>query len=310
MGRAGSINVLVVLLFLTGCLGTKSNAPVRDAGPPFRVDRPLKDLNTSCLTGTLNGCEVNSSIEAGIRALTALHEQQMVEAEQALRALSNVLSRADDVPMARVTAPKIDTSMWVDPDAKYPANLELRIQGPRGLERMGPDMISDLDGALSRLETMADSHEAQWRSVAYEYPRGLVLPEKVLIERDYTQVVATLMHGTTMFEVPRHLGVKYIRRDVAPWMVHAAHVVTRSGMKYKALGDHRLKIAKALVVEGRGPFVIQEGKAFRGKKVFQSNITPRESCQQLRGELRFVRADKTMPLRTSFIPKSSEGGSK
>jgi hypothetical protein len=71
-----------------------------------------------------------------------------------------------------------------------------------------------------------------------------------------------------------------------------------------------LKIAKALVVEGRGPFVIQEGTAFRGKKVFQSNITPRESCQQLRGELRFVRADKTMPLRASFIPKNSEGGSK
>jgi hypothetical protein len=212
--------------------------------------------------------------------------------------------------MARVTAPKLDTSMWVDPDAKYPAELELRVQGPRGLVRMGPDMISDLDGALSRLETMADAHEAQWRSVAYEYPKGLVLPEKVLIERDYTQVVATLRHGTTTFEVPRHLGVKFIRRDVAPWVVHAAHVVTRSGMKYKALGDHRLKIAKALVVEGRGPFVIQEGTAFRGKKVFQSNITPRESCQQLRGELRFVRADKTMPLRASFIPKNSEGGSK
>ena len=81
-------------------------------------------------------------------------------------------------------------------------------------------------------------------------------------------------------------------------------------MKYKALSDHRMKIANALVVTGKGPFVIQEGKPFRGKKVFESKVTPRESCQQLRGELRFVRADKTMPLRASFVPKTAGGGGK
>ena len=310
MGRTRPSKFITMALVFTGCLGTKTVEPVRDIGPPFRLDPPLKDLNTSCLTGTLNGCDVTASMEEGIKALTALHEKQMVEAEQALRDLSVLLNRADDVPMARVTAPQLDTSMWVDPDAKYPARLEVRVQGPRGLARMGPEMIPYLDAALDRLDTMASSHESQWRAVAYEYPRGLVLPEKVLIERDYTTVVATLRHATTTFDVPRHLGVKYIRRDIAPWVAHAGHVVTRSGMKYKALSDHRMKIANALVVTGKGPFVIQEGKPFRGKKVFESKVTPRESCQQLRGELRFVRADKTMPLRASFVPKTASGGGK
>jgi hypothetical protein len=311
MGRVRSIVVLVSVFFLSGCLRATTNGPARDAGLiPFRVDPPLEDLNTSCLTGSLNGCEVNTNIEEGIRALTRLHGQQMAEMNGALRDLSLILNRTDTVPMARVTAPKLDTSMWVDPDAKYPAPLELRIQAPRGLLRMGVETISDLDGALGRLESMASRHDADWRSVSYEYPRGLVLPEKISIERDYTQVVVSLRHGKMTFDVPRHLGIEYIHRDVAPWMVHVAHVVTRSGMKYKALGEHRFKVDQALVVVGRGPFVIQEGNAIRGKKVFESKVTPRESCQSLRGELRFVRADKTMPLRAGFIKKSPQGGAR
>jgi len=311
MGRVGSFSVLAGMVFLSGCLRSTTNPQTQRDGlvrMPYSVDPPLEDLNTSCLTGTLGGCEVTANIEEGIKALTRLHGQQMAEMDGALRNLSLVLNRADTVPMARVTAPKLDTTMWVDPDAKYPAELELRIQAPRGLVRMGVKTISDLDGALDVLESMASRHDADWRSVAYEYPRGLVLPEKVNIERDYTQVVVSLRHGKMTFDVPRHLGVKYIHRDVAPWMIHVAHVVTRSGMKYKALGEHRFKVDQALVVAGRGPFVIQEGKAVRGKKVYESKVTPRESCQKLRGELRFVRADKTMPLRAGFIKRSSQGG--
>ena len=310
MGRFWPLAALAFVSFLSGCMRTASSPQTRDrALLPYRVDPPLENLNTSCLTGTLSGCEVTANIEEGIKALTRLHGKQMAEMEGALRNLSLVLNRADAVPMARVTAPKLDTSMWVDPDARYPAELELRVQAPRGLVRMGAMAISDLDAALDQLDSMASKHDADWRSVSYEYPRGLVLPEKVNIERDYTQVVVSLRHGKMNFDVPRHLGVKYIHRDVAPWMIHVAHVVTRAGMKYKALGEHRFKLDQALVVAGRGPFVIQEGNAIREKKVYESKITPRESCQRLRGELRFVRADKTMPLRAGFIKKSSTGAS-
>ncbi len=301
----------MIVPLLAGCLPSASKSPSRDRVDiprvPFAIDPPLDPLNTSCLTSTLNGCDEARSLEDGIRAMTKLHKIQMGEVDTHLRTLSILLNRTDDIPSLRVTAPQLRTDGWVDPNASYPAPLELRMEAKRGLERMGPDTIEKMDAALTALEQQADTHRSAWNALIDLYPPGLVLPDSVLEERRYKSVNVALRHVRFQFDVPQHLGQRYIKRDVAPWVAVASHVITDAGVRYKAVGEHRKNLPTALTVSGKGPFVISESPETRGKWRYQSKIKPSDACKKLRGELRFVRADKAVPLRASFIRKPAGG---
>ena len=306
-----SVALLALTTLMMGCLPTATKSPSRDRTnlpmEPFEIDPPLEPLNLSCLTSTLNGCKEARTLEDGIRAMSELHKIQMVEVEASLRSLSSLLNRSEDIPFMRVTAPQLNTNGWVDPDAKYPAPLELRMESERGLSRMGPDTIEKLDSLLTAIEQQADTHRSSWNALIDLYPRGLVLPDSVLKERRYKTVNVALRHARFEFAVPQHLGQRYIKRDVAPWVAVASHVITVPGMRYKAVGEHRKQLPAPITVSGKGPFVISETPDARAKWTYRSEIQPADACKQLRGELRFVRADKAVPLRASFVRKPNGG---
>ena len=312
MNKIAAAFVLLTPLSL-GCLPGVSKSPTRDRSripmEPFAIDPEPEPLNTSCLTSPLNGCDESKTLADGIRAMTNLHNLQMKEVDASLRSLSVLLNRADDIPSLRVTAPRLNTRSWVDPDATYPAPLELRMETERGLNRMGADSIDTLVDALIALEQQADTHRSSWNALIDLYPAGLVLPDSVTMERQYTRVHAALQHRSFKFSVPKHLGKKYIKRNVEPWVAVASHVITVPGMRYKAVGEHRQELPPALTVSGKGPFVISETPNARAKWEYNSFVKPSDACKQLRGELRFVRADKAVPLRASFA-RTSNGGSR
>ncbi len=288
---------------------------VKQAGPEpsiekFSIDAAPEALNPSCSTGGLEGCETTQSLKAGVAAMQDLHDKQMSEMTTALSALSGVLNRKDSTPTARITAEKLSTDSWTDPEGSYPANLEVRIQNIRGLERMGENSVNDMKGALAALDKLATDHKEQWGTTLQSQPKGLVLPESLSEERATTQVTAALDDADYSFQVPSHLAGDHIQRDVAPWVVVASHVISEEGMKYEVVQEHRKQLTGAITVSGSGPFTISELKPNRELHTFGSEVTPSDACQKLRGELRFTRADTPVPLRATFRDLSSNGGAK
>jgi hypothetical protein len=308
--RISSLLVVVVVL-CAGCI--KPQPPAQEnipSGVPFARDAPPQALGPGCLTDTLNGCDKARQMQQGVAGMWKLHRSQMAQMELSLRSLEGVLRRADSIPTARVSAPKLNANSWTDPDGKYPASLQVRVEYQRGLARMGTNTVRDMEGALAALKDLDKSHKRAWRASIKEVASGLILPKELLMERQYASVNAKLNHVNYSFDVPIHLGQKYIKRSVEPWVAVASHVITKPGVRYKAVAEHRKRLNPALFVAGSGPFTIRELPPLRQKFEFSSKVKPIDACKELRGELRFVRADETLPLRVAFKAKPVSGGAR
>jgi hypothetical protein len=247
-------------------------------------------------------------LEASIATMVDLHNAQMAEMENALSSLNGVLNRPDSTPTANIAAEVLNTSSWLDIDKHYPAQLTLRLEYARGLERMGPETPSHMQGALANLERISKLHQEQWSTTLAAQPRGLVLPSRVLEERTPAPVKATIVGHRFAFMVPLHLGKQYIKRDIEPWLAVIAHVTSEPGMQFQMVDEHRIGLPEAVTVLGTGPFSIDEHKPDRAKIERDSQILPSEVCQSLRGEVRFIRQDTPVPLRAAFRASVSAGG--
>jgi hypothetical protein len=307
-------NLLVVIVVLSlGCIKPQPTDQAQEyisSGVPFARDAPPEALGPGCLTDTLNGCDKARMMEQGVADMWKLHRSQMAQMELSLRSLEGVLRRADSIPTARVSAPKLNANGWNDPDGKYPAPLQVRVEYQRGLDRMGANTVRDMEGALAALQDLDKSQKRAWRASIRSVPSGLVLPKELLMERQYSVVNAKLNHASYSFEVPIHLGQKYIKRSVEPWIAVASHVITKPGVRYKAVAEHRKQLNPAILVSGSGPFSIKELPPLRQKFEFSSKVKPSDACKELRGELRFVRSDETLPLRVAFKAKPASGGAR
>ena len=305
------LNALAVagLFGLTqGCMKAKS--PEIGNQSLFTVDPPTPPLTPSCATPGIAGCDDALALEQSIATMSALHDAQMAEMASALSSLKGVLDRPDSTPTANIQANPLKTKDWLDIEATYPAELVVRFEAQRGLAYMGASSVSDMHGALANLDRIADAHESQWDAALDAQPKGLVLPERISKERTPAPVKAELHDAEYNFEVPLHLGKAAIQREVSPWTALAAHVITEPGMHYEVLQQHALPIVDAVSVSGTGPFSIKERPPYKDKKTVTSQILPKDVCDSLRGELRFVRSGQPIPVRAAFRVATNQGGAK
>ena len=306
--RHATLTLLATGSFATGCLKPVTSTATIE---PFAIDGDPSPLNQSCSTDGLAGCETTQGLKNSVATMQALHDTQMTEMGNALRSLSGVLGRQDSTPIARVTALELSTDDWTDPEGSYPALLEVRIQNSRGLDRMGSNSVNDMNGALAALDTLSDTHAEQWKATLEAQPSGLVLPQSITDERAMSKVAGLLDNATYNFEVPSHLAVSHIKRDVAPWVMVASHVITEPGMQHAVVQEHQVQLTPAVAISAApGAYAITEQKPSREIHKMTSMITPADACQSLRGELRYTRADAPVPLRADFRQSASNGGAK
>jgi hypothetical protein len=305
--KNSTLAALGVLSLSAGCVKQVGPEPAAES---FKIDAPVVALNPSCATGGLAGCDTTQILKTAVGVMQDLHLAQMSEMSLALRSLEGVLNRKDSTPAARISAAKLSTDSWIDPEGTYPANLELRVQTTRGLESMGSNSVNDMKGALGQLVALAKAQKEKWDSTLKAQPAGLVLPDEIGEQRTLTPVNVKLDDSDFVFAVPQHLGEAHIGRSIAPWIAVSSHVITEPGMRYEVVHEHKQELTAALSVSGAGPFNIVERRPGREVHNFTSEITPADACQKLRGELRFIRADAAVPLRASFRHISSTGGAK
>jgi hypothetical protein len=299
---------VTLLGFSQGCV--KPAPPTTEGITPFTVDPAVPPLQASCATDSLAGCETTKSLLQAIATMKALHAKQMAEIETALSSLQGVLSRPDSTPSTNIQTVKLDTDTWTDVDARYPADLIVRMEQQRGLSYMGEKSVDDLNGALHHLKQTSEAHKSEWDSTLRAQPKGIVLPKELLAERASSSVSATLHDNKYNFDVPTHLGKKYIKRDVSPWVALAAHVISEPGMQYEVIYQHVLPLPDALSVTGQGPFTIVEHSPEKTKITKTSQILPSDVCESLRGELRYVRKGSPIPVRAAFRVDPNAGGAK
>ncbi len=301
--------LLAVLVLPVGCAKQVEPTPTVEI-LPFTIEKSDPALTPSCSTGDLEGCDANQALQAAMDAMKALHGRQMDEMGSSLSTLSELLNREDTPPTARITARPLSTDGWSDPQATYPAEMELRVQTERGLSRMGEGTEEALKAAIAATKELSKAHAEEWQTTLKDQPKGLALPKGLLAQRTPAEVVVKLDDGNHKLKVPAHLGAIHIRRTVAPWVAVASHVTTSPGNQYDPVHEHRVAFDGALAVSGKGPFLIEEQKPSRSKHSLTSEITPGDACQNLRGEVRFIRADEALRMRAVFRDVAAAGGAK
>jgi hypothetical protein len=227
-----------------------------------------------------------------------------------LRTLNGILNRSNAPPTARISTRPLDTNGWTDPEGTYPAQMVVRLEYERGLHYLGDTALEDMRSVLATLKTLSRGHGLAWQQAKAKFPPGLSLPEELLAERVKMEVSVYLVDETMALELPGVLAREFLRRDVSPWDVVAAHVVKEAGSPYKVVEEHRYELESVFSISSGSSIQITELAPQLDRTEFVSSISPIDACKGLRGELRYVRRNQKPALRASITAVSKAGGAR
>ena len=317
MGRTLLFLNLLGTFLVVGCVKPVPQTAVKQTTaapvekPRFKVDAPLQRLTKGCETGHLQGCSRHQLLQRGQKELALLHQSQAKEMVPHLRIINGILNRVNAPPIARISTRPLDTNSWTDPSGTYPAQMVVRLQYDRGLNYLGSTALTDMKSVLAELDTVSRRQESEWRDVRSKFPRDLSLPREILEQRATVEVVVNLVDETVRLRLPGLLAQPFLKRNVSPWDVVAAHVVKEAGSPYKVVEEHRYRLASVFSIDASPSQIhITELAPQLDRAEFVSSIKPIDACKGLRGEVRYVRRDQKPALRASITAVSKAGGAR
>jgi hypothetical protein len=273
----------------------------------FKRDPVLK-LVASCKTGNIAGCRRLKELRTMITTAQKLHRAQMNTWEPKLRLLSKLLQRKESKPIIRLTEVPFDIKRWSNPDAELSAMIEVRMETPRGMERLPNGTEQEIKVKVEELSTFFEESDEAWRSLLADFPQGIPLGEKVNQERQFIQFSVKSKKVDDRFKAPLHLLKKYMTRTVSPWGAKVAHVRTTAAHKYTLVQEHRLAIDAPFTVSvsAKGGS-LTEARASRKTVNFTSVISPEAVCSSLRGEVRLKRTGAESRMSLAITNKKAGG---